>query len=94
VVSDGGGRNAHEGSDAGPAQPEPYISTDSASGARRNRLSMMDPILPSPSPAPVGHGRSTDTAFGRPLAVGCRVHGAPSQSSGPPGPVVSTTMLL
>jgi hypothetical protein len=46
VVADGGRLSADEVSDALPAQPEPVHNTHSASGARRNRLSMMGVILP------------------------------------------------
>ncbi len=49
VVPDNGGRNPHELSDAFPAQPEPvHQHPFPIRSARRNRLSMMDPILPGP----------------------------------------------
>lgn len=35
--------------------PSRYISTHSASGARRNRLSIIDPILPRPAHKTGGH---------------------------------------
>ncbi|MDF9749627.1 hypothetical protein M2428_001064 [Arthrobacter sp. ES3-54] len=48
--------------------PSRYINTHSASGARRNRLSMMDPILPRPTHQAGGRRGTIATAFGRPLA--------------------------
>jgi hypothetical protein len=43
--------------------PSRYISTHSASGARRNRLSMID-ILPRPLYESGGHRGSADTLSG------------------------------
>jgi hypothetical protein len=56
------------GSDALPLSPSRYISIHSASGARRNRLSMMGPHPAIPIPAPVGRGRPPTLLSGRPLA--------------------------
>ena len=60
--------NAPEVSDAFPAQPEPVHQHPLGSGARRTRLSIVDPILPRPMTGKLLLFTGPRTGIRRPLA--------------------------